>query len=65
MERIELVKVYGNALNAHFDLSNLKGKLGLDIGCGWGWLIRYLLDLQVYVLGFDVSRASVVKARNL
>ena len=29
---------------------------GLDVGCGWGWAIKYFRDLGVEMHGFDVTR---------
>lgn len=47
-------------------LPSFKGKRVLDIGCGFGWHCRYAVEKEAkYVLGVDISKKMLDKAREL
>lgn len=46
----------------HIPSLDLTGKYVLDIGCWWGWFMRYAQDHGALVSGFDIEKSRIADA---
>jgi ubiquinone/menaquinone biosynthesis C-methylase UbiE len=47
----------------HVPNLDFKGKLIIDVGCWWGWFIRYAREQQGHAFGFDCERCRIENAK--
>lgn len=46
-------------LESFLNFEELGGKLGLDVGCGWGWFLHYAVKKGIDIYGFEVDSKSL------
>ncbi len=57
-----LTGYYGNLLDAPPPFPVEKGTRALDLGCGWGRVLKPVTDRGVQVIGFDISEKMLGRA---
>lgn len=52
---IHAIPIIENILESLLEFNDLRYKLGLDVGCGWGWFIHFAEEKVIDIYGFDIN----------